>query len=161
MIGDFITLLGAAVGIVTGALVALWEAIMLWTRSSLLTWFRANIPILADVVEDAFIFLDRNLMSPLRAIALNAWRQIRGVLLKVLQKIVVTARACLSRIESYIARTVGDEQRFVRVISETEVDWSELPLEVREQMLRNQEETATYTVDVLEVRERELSPLTQ
>jgi hypothetical protein len=159
MSSHFLELLGAVITVVGGALTALWEAIILWTRESLIPWFRINLPALADIVRDAFAALDRNLMSPLRAVALRAWRELRRVLLKAVHRFVVKADHCLSQLESFIVRSTEDERRVVRVFEETIVDWSELPPDVREQMLKT--ETNTYTVDVCEVRERELSELTQ
>jgi hypothetical protein len=72
--------------IVVSAAVVLWGKIIAWSRYSLFPWIEQNYPHLRDVFENAFVSLDR-VVAPLRAAAINAWKEIRKIILKATQTI--------------------------------------------------------------------------
>ncbi len=152
----FVTVLAGILGVGTVLVIAFWPQIIMWARDSLLPWVKRNLPEFAGYVEKAFLRLDDAITSVRRAIK-AAWEKVRQWLLKETLEIRQKSSSTFVRkVTSWIVKQVEGKPKFLKVNSEEELSWDELPDEVREEFLRRGK---MKPIDVTEIRDRELSEL--
>ena len=137
-----------------GAAVIFWDKICNWVAEVVVPWLEQHVPALAPYLEKAFVTIDRNIMAPLRGVVIRAWRMIRPYLLQAIVAFEKTGNTWIRRLTSYLKSKLPDQ--VVRRIEEQEVDWVEIPEEVR---LRILEGRANRKVDFTELRDREVQEL--
>jgi hypothetical protein len=108
-----------------------WPQIMTCAREHLLPWIDRNVPDLAGSVRLAFHDLDKIAAELCRAVR-AAWRQLRVVLLSQVATFVELFNgACAIRITSRFRILENRDTAPVTVVTEQELDWEDLPDEVR------------------------------
>jgi hypothetical protein len=151
---NFERVLLGLLGILGAAAVALWGKIVSWTRYSLLPWVDENYPELRGIFEEALVSLD-SVIAPLRAAAINAWKEIRKIILKATQ--VISERSdnvFVREFCAYVVKFIQGEPTVIKVTSEEIVDdLSSLPAEVRETFLRNH--SKRKEIDVTAIKDEE------
>jgi hypothetical protein len=123
------------VGLVGNSLAAVavffWPQIMTWAREHLLPWVDRNVPELARSVRLAFQDLDKIAVELRRAVR-TAWRKLRGVLLSETATFVAVANGEWAvRITSYLRNVEQADQPVVKVVTDQQLNWEDLPAEVR------------------------------
>jgi hypothetical protein len=143
-----------AAGLV-GVAVYFWPQIMSWAREHLLPWVDRNIPEMADSVRLAFQDLDKVAVGLRRAVR-TAWRKLRNVLLSQTAEFVGLVNGEWAiRITSYLRNLEEGEKPVVRVVTEQELDWDDLPEEIRASAMSNG--ISGTSIDIVKVRDQLLS----
>jgi len=140
----------------TSLFVAFWPVILDWSRDSLLPWLRANYPQVAELATKALSRMD-DVISAVRKSIAEAWQNFRSVLLKLAIYIEKnTEGKWVRRVVSTVRKALDNGQtKLMEITSTKEVDWSELPSEIRERYMKNGQRTCM--VDVSKEREAELA----
>ena len=150
-------ILGLAAIAGTAAVALYWTKIVNWARNSLMPWVDNNIPELSKFVRDAFVVLDK-LAAPMRAIAKAAWQRLRQALLQQIAEFEqLTPGTWMLRITSWVKvklNALDPEPVVKRIQTEQVIAYSDLPPQVREQLLR--EDKTTHRIDVTEARDAEM-----
>lgn len=142
----------AAVGIT----VYLWPRIMGWAREHILPWIDEHVPALADAVRQAFLAVDKVAVAMRNAIH-RAWQRLRTALLKqVLTYHQLARNRWVARITTFLMRQEQREKPVVKLITEQEVAWEDLPADVRAQMI-NGDGLHDTEVDIVAARDRLLA----
>ncbi len=140
----YLLYIGLATLIAAVALV-FWHKILEWAQESLLPWLEEHLPFLAEGARTAFVQLDRVAVAVRRA-AKSAWLDLRGYLLKQVVKVRKrTGVTALVIIEEWL-RVEPESETVVHRTTEREVEWEELPDDVREQFLKQQTTVAEKNV---------------
>jgi hypothetical protein len=149
-------LLLAAVTI--GAVITLWHKILDWAHSSLYPWLQRNLPMIEDTVKDAFIGVDRVAVLT-RLIVKKAWETLRNYLLKTVAQFERrTHRQWIRRITSFVIIRLEQAKPVIKKTeTEEEVDWDELPPEIKQAWMKN--EAKIGELDVTQIRDQELATL--
>lgn len=150
-------ILGLAAIAGTVAVAVYWTKIVNWARNSLMPWVDKNIPELSIFVRDAFVVLDK-LATPMRALAKAAWQRLRQTLLQQVAEFEQLASGTwLLRITSWVKvklNALDPEPVVKRIQTEQVIPYSDLPPQVREQLLR--EDKTTHRIDVTKARDTEM-----
>jgi len=108
-----------------------WPQIMTCAREHLLPWIDRNVPDLAGSARIAFHDLDKIAVELCRAVR-AAWRKLRVVLLSQVATFVeLFSGGCAIRITSTFCVLEDHDQTPVAVVTEQELDWGDLPEEIR------------------------------
>jgi hypothetical protein len=138
-----------------GVAVYYWPQIMSWAREHVLPWVDRNIPELADSVRMAFQDLD-NIAVGLRRAVRAAWRKLRKVLISQVAEFVQLLNSDWAvRITSYLRTLEQADKPYVKVVTEQELRWEELPPDVRAAAMSNG--VNGMKIDIVQARDQLLS----
>jgi len=143
-------------GIAGAAIVGLWHRVLAWAENSLFPWIKRNLPELEVVVRQAFKVIDKVAVNIRRSVKI-AWEYLRKWLLK--QTVEIERRTdnkWIRRITSWIIKElspVGDKPRVAKIVTEEEIEWDELPDEVRERWITMGK---IDPADITKLRDKEL-----
>lgn len=146
----------ALIGVTIAGAVALWHKILGWAEEALFPWVEENYPGLSSFVRQAFAVLDESI-APLRAAIKRAWKRVREVLVDMMVEFSRSSEsAWVRRIVTWVVKVLpSGEKKPAKVVVEEEVDWDELPAEVRAGFLRHKKSKAK--LDITEGRDVELA----
>lgn len=137
-----------------------WEQVLAWTYSNFLTWIRKSmIPMLEESVKLAFIGVNKIIYKILDTVK-EAWQKVKQVLLEMVVKFerVASSTAWKKKSTSTIFKKFEANQPvFVKREIEEDLDWDNLPPEVRKAWLKGSQDN--YKIDVMEIRNKELEAL--
>ena len=140
------------------AVVALWHKILDWAKESLFPWLEKHFPSISQDVRDAFSKIDKYVMVPIRNAVKKAWEKLRSILLKMVTWIHrKTSWAWVRTTTSWIIEKLTPKPQVKKVIAEEEVNWDELPPDLREEVLRKGK--TEYEVNVTELRDKEIQEM--
>ncbi len=140
------------------AVVALWHKILDWAEKSLFPWLEEHFPSILPYVRDAFFFIDDKVMVHIRNAVRKAWEKLRTILLKMVTWIHrKTSWAWVRTTTSWIIKKLTPKPEVTKVTTEEEVNWDELPPDVREEFLRKGK--PEYEVNVTELRDKEIQEM--
>jgi hypothetical protein len=144
--------------VVITAVVALWHKILDWAHSSLYPWLQKKLPTIEAAVREAFIWVDRVVVAT-RLIVKKAWETLRNYLLKTVAQFERrTHRQWIRRITSFVIIRLEQTQPVIKKIeTEDEVDWDELPSDIRQAWMKT--EAKMGELDVTQMRDQELAAL--
>lgn len=138
-----------------------WNQILAWTHSNFLLWIQKYmIPMLPESVKLAFTAVAKitpGLPDSIKA----AWQEVKKILLgmNVQFKNVDSSTAWKKRETSImIKKNEANQSVVVKREIEEDLDWDNLPPEVRESWLKGSQQN--YKIDVMETREKELEAMT-
>lgn len=114
-------------------LAALWPKVCAWFADHCNPWLKRHVPTLQPYLEQAFQVLDK-VATTVRALVLRAWQKVREALLKGLIEFLRRADGSWFRRLTTYAQAAS-ETKVTRRIEEQEMDWSELPEDVRAEAL--------------------------
>jgi hypothetical protein len=151
---------GLLLGVVAiGAIIALWNKILDWSRASLLPWLQRNLPTIEDAVRDAFIWVDKYVAVPTRLLVKKAWGNLRNYLLKTVAQFERrTSSQWVRRVTSFVIVKLEQSKPVVKKVEiEHEVDWDDLPPEVKQSWMKNAGQA--FELDVTGTRDQQLEEL--
>lgn len=139
-----------------------WKIIVSWAQESLLPWIKENLRSeFHGLIKDALVVIDR-VKSPLTQLVKRAWTTLR----KFLAKSIITfeGKANNGKMQwikhwtTEIYNVVNPAEPKKKVIeTEEEISFEDLPKELREAWIKNQE--LTKSIDFIAVRDREMEEL--
>lgn len=144
----------AIAGLAIAGLVALWNKILSWAQNSLFPWIERNLPTFIDIAKEAFIQFDDKVAVPIRRGIKLAWEKLRKQLLKIatyLEK--KSASKWVSRTVSWVIKTL-DSKQVVKIEVEEEVNWDDLPSDVKEAYIRNNQDSTV--INTTEIRDAQV-----
>ncbi len=154
----FIALLAGALAIGVAAAIAFWPQIVNWAQESLFPFIRKNFPELSDLFTKAFTIIDKG-FSAIRRKIKQAWQKFRAWLLK--QAITFsrqTNNIWVKTITSWLIKTLDSPTpKVTKVETEEDVDWAELPDEIRESYLR--QNIRQSSINFTEIRDKEIAEM--
>ncbi len=146
-------------GMAITTIITFWNKILNWAQESLFPWIEKKLPGLTDTVKEAFTWIDRNVAVPIRLLVKAAWNKLRNYLLKM--TVEFEQRSSIQWVKkttSWVSKKLDTSKPVIKkVIEEDVITWDDLPAEVRENWLINQEKRGK--LDVTEVRDRQLEEL--
>ncbi|GGA18112.1 hypothetical protein [Okeania sp. KiyG1] len=147
-----------ALGVSIVLALAFWYQILDWAQDSLFPWVKRNIPLIEGVVKEAFIAVDK-VATPIRKTIRQAWEKLRDFLLKQVVKIEIKSSSeLIKRVTSWVIKVLESGKKVpVKVETEEEVNWDELPEEVRKEFLSKGE--SETEIDVTEIRDDEIDQM--
>lgn len=150
-----ITVLLEALLVITAAVaLAYWEKICAWFADHANPWLKKNVHRLQPHILKAFQFLDSEVATPVRRAVIKAWQKVRPYLLKAVVQFEQNARGnWVRRITSYLRAKLSEDASVTKRVEEVEMDWSELPEEVRERILETKK---ARKIDYVKLRDQEL-----
>lgn len=155
MPAPFFLIITVALGLTASAAILFWHKVLDWAERSLFPWVERNIPALAPIVRKGFAQLDKIAVSTRRAVR-AAWEKLRTVLL---QTVVTLQRrnssVWLQQVTSYVVRILNGKRTPVKIVTEEEVGYDELPDAVREEYVRQNRTHAE--LDITKARDQELA----
>ncbi|BAZ24925.1 hypothetical protein NIES4073_58250 [Kalymmatonema gypsitolerans NIES-4073] len=138
----------------------IWEQVLAWTYSNFLTWIRKDmIPILEESVKLAFIVVDK-ITSKIVDTVKEAWQEVKQILLEMVVKFERVASSAVWKKKStstIFKKFEANRPVFVKREIEEDLDWDNLPPEVRESWLKGSQHN--YNIDFMETREKELEAM--
>jgi hypothetical protein len=142
--------------------VVIWEQILAWTYSNFLNWIQKDmIPILQESVKLAFLS-EAKITDKIVDAVKKAWQEVKQVLLEMIVQFehVTSSNAWKKKSTSTIFKKFeANRPVFVKREIEEDLDWDNLPPEVREAWLKDSQHN--YKIDVMETREKELEVMTE
>lgn len=139
-----------------GAAIVFWADICAWFAHHVNPWLKRHCPWLQPYLEQAFMFIDQNVATPIRRAVLAAWEAVRPY---VLRAVITFERrfdgAWVRRMTSWL-RSHLERSQVVERVEETIIDWADLPDEVRAAIMRT---GAAPVLDVVEARDQYLLEL--
>ena len=154
-------LIGSILGVAVTVAIAFWHEILGWAEQMVFPWFEQHLPGLAPYVRHAFAVLD-GVVVGLREAARRAWEALRPHLLKsVVEFQRLSEHRWLRVVTSWLIEQLTPTPRptVTEVREEREIDWDELPEEVRQSFLRRDEQSTV--LDVRRYRDLELAQLVE
>lgn len=141
------------------AIIALWHKILDWAHSSLFPWLEKNLPTILGTVKDAFTWVDNKVAVPIRRLVKSAWNKLRSYLLKMVTQFErKTQSTWIKRVTSWIIAVLDSPKPTVKKVETVEeVNWDELPPDVKEAWLKNNQ--SSRELNVTEARDQELEAL--
>lgn len=161
--GEATKIIAAIFTIAIVAAVALWNKIMQWAEEDLFPWIKTNLsPKVEELTREAFIIFDKFAVS-VRQIAKKAWKILRNYLLGAVVKFERKVdRKWVKKWTTKLIKVIEVDGKTKRVVvtkeEEHEIDYDELPVDVREKWLRFEQNE--YEVDFTEVRDKEVMTIT-
>ncbi len=157
-IGEIIlAVFGLAIALISAA-AALWNKILNWAENSLMPWLEKNMSFIVDKVKDAFIWLDKNVMVPIRHAVKKAWETLRNFLLKTLttfkQKTLNDWTEWVRETTSWIIEKLTPETPVKKITETKDVFWDDLPPDIREAIIRKRQRE--YEMNVTDLRDKEV-----
>lgn len=128
---------GVAVG-VTLTLI-MWKRLMQWSYSAVLPWIKRHLPGFVGFAEKAYEVLDRvtNYARAKIEEVVEAWRALRSRLLK--QELTVVRQddgSYVRQIVNWLHQPEQGARKVVRQVMEEQLDWDDLPPEVKRPLIR-------------------------
>jgi hypothetical protein len=147
------------IGVAVAAVIALWHKILDWAQDSLFPWIEKNLPSILSTIKDAFEWVDNNVIVPTRRLVKGAWKSLRKTLLKmVIQLERRDASKWERRITSFVVEALTPQSPVVKKVETVEeVDWDDLPDDVRSAWMKNEQQS--HDMDVTAIREQQLETL--
>ncbi|GAA1777564.1 hypothetical protein [Luedemannella helvata] len=143
---------GLVAAALVGVVVAYWPKIMGWARDSLLPWADEHLPEFAGVIRQAFQTLD-NVVVEVRQAVRSAWRRLRNVLLKETAEFVqLFNHGWAVEITSWLANRQNAEKPVVKVVTQQQLDYDDLPPDIRAQLIHD--DLSEGSLDVTAARDR-------
>lgn len=147
------------VGVAAAAIFILWRTVLKWAHNSLIPWVRSkNLPKLGQIVEDALVFLDkaRSVAAEVVRHAWDSWRRFRVLLVSQVMRFNKKpgTTQIVSSVENWV-REPQDTNVISHQVLEADVDWSELPADIRIAII----EHGQHEVDVVSAREAEFAEM--
>jgi len=160
-LGDILAAIFGLVVIAIGVLAALWNKVLNWSQNSLMPWLEKEMSFIADKVNDAFIWLDKNVIIPIRNAVKKAWETLRNFLLKMLttfeQKTLNEWTEWVRKTTFWVIEKLTPETLVKKVVETEKVNWDELPPDIRETIIRRRQ--SEYEINVTELRDKEISEM--
>ena len=145
----FLQILIAVLFVGGAAAITFWNKILEWVRKSMLPWMDKNLHWLKEDIAEAFSKLDK-VIAPIR----RAWQHIRKYILKILVQFAEnTENEWIKRISYWVIGSHSSKEQVTRVVTEEEVEFDDLPHDVREQLIRKGH---IDDIDVTQMRDKEL-----
>lgn len=144
------------VGITATFLYMLWRKVLRWAHNSLIPWIKSlQLPKLGKIVEDAFLFVD-NRMGAAKEAVRSAWNKLRVLLLKQNVTVEKTDKGTFqTKVETWVAEPT-DTEVVNHMVQTSEVDWADLPADVKLKIMEKQR----HEVNVTKTRDEELAEMT-
>ncbi|MBF2090584.1 MAG: hypothetical protein IGR80_09155 [Synechococcales cyanobacterium K44_A2020_017] len=141
------------------AIATFWVKILDWAKDSLFPWIEKNLPTLIDLVQDAFTWVDAKVMVPTRQIVKRAWSSLRKHLLKMAVYFERQSPSeWIRRMTSWAIEVLNSAEPKVKKIEVVEeVNWDDLPQEVRKSWMKNNE--SSHELDITEVRDQQITEM--
>ena len=157
-IAEFLIAIVSVLGVASTLVLIFWEQILEWAKDSLFPWIQRNIPLIEDVVKEAFIAVDK-VATPIHKTIREAWEKLREYLLKQLVKLEKqSSNKWIRRVTSWIIKVLTSGKKVpVKVVTEEEVNWYELPEDLRKDYLRNGK--SEMEIDVTKYRDYEIDQI--
>ncbi|MEM9924822.1 MAG: hypothetical protein AAF915_13885 [Cyanobacteria bacterium P01_D01_bin.50] len=159
---EFVDLIKAALSLtvaVVGVIITVWHKILEWAQTSLFPWLKENLPHIVEQVKDAFIWIDNEVAVPIRQIVKKAWEKLRNYLLQTVTEFERrTESIWVRRITSFVIQRLEQAQPKVKkVVIEEDVNWDELPPDVKKFWIRDGRQN--LELDVTQIRDKEIEEL--
>lgn len=154
----FLIPIAVALGVSSALVLIFWNQILEWAQDSLFPWIKRNIPLIEGVVKEAFIAVDK-VATPIRKTIRQAWEKLREYLLKQVVKLErKSSNKWIRRVTSLIIKVLESGEKVVRQVeTEKEVDWDELPEDVRKEFLSKGKSESE--IDVTKRRDDEIDQM--
>lgn len=149
----------ALAGVAIVVIIALWHNILDWAKSSLFPWIEKNLPTIVDAVKDAFTWVDNNVAVPIRRLVKAAWNKLRNYLLKMVTRFDrKTQSTWVKQATSWVIEVLDSPKPTVKKVETVEeVNWDDLPADVKNAWLKNNQ--SSRELNVTEARDQELGAL--
>lgn len=161
-VGGILAAIFGLVVITIGVLAALWNKVLNWSQNSLMPWLERKMSFIADKVKEAFIWLDKNVIIPIRNAVKRAWEILRNFLLKMLttfeQKTLNEWTEWVRKTTFWMIEKLTPETSIKKVVETEVVNWGDLPPDIRETVIR-QRQQREYEIDVTKLRDKEISEM--
>lgn len=147
------------IGVAVVAVIALWGKIINWAQDSLFPWIERNLPTILSTVKDAFVWVDENVAVPIRRVVKKAWEALRKYLLKTVIRLERrNASKWERRITSFVVEALTPQTPIVKKVETVEeVDWDDLPDDVRSAWMRSEQQS--HDIDVTAIRDQQVETL--
>ena len=133
------TAVAAFFGVAVSALFFVWEKVMYWAKKSFIPFVKKNLPIIGEYIQNAFMWIDKNVAVPVRRLIKAAWNKIRQYLLKMAIYIEKqSSNKWVKKTTSYVIKTLESKQVIKQVVEE-EIDWDDLSPEMRKSWMKSNE----------------------
>ncbi|RMG23409.1 MAG: hypothetical protein D6732_24805 [Methanobacteriota archaeon] len=135
-------------------LAALWGKILSWAQESLFPFIKKMVPSLEGHVKRAFVLLDK-VFSPLHQQVFEAWKKVREFLLTMIQEFERrTDNEYICKITQFLRVKLEktEKPKFKKVVEERSVEFSELPEEIRKDLILKD----GARLDVTKARDQEM-----
>ncbi|MGD1703927.1 hypothetical protein [Dapis sp. BLCC M229] len=155
----FLVAITVVLGLTAAAVVIFWKQILIWAQDSLFPWINKNIPSIESEVREAFATADR-FFGNIRNIIRQAWKKLRKYLLKQVVKFArQSSDKWIVQVTSWVIKNPEnleskESKKATKIVTEEEVDWDELPPDVRADFLRR--DKSDVEIDVTEYRDRQI-----
>lgn len=148
----------ALAGLALAAVASFWIKIVNWAQDSFFPWMEKNFaPKVAKLTRDAFTVIDQYAAIPLRQMVKAAWQKLRPHLLKMAMSLEKkNSTTWIKRVVSWVIKVL-EEPKVTMVETEEEVPWEDLPVEVRNAWMKNNQ--TNYETDVTEARDRQMETM--
>ncbi len=154
------TFIWAIAGILGGGValaLIFWNQILEWAQDNLFPWIQNNIPSIESQVREAFSALD-NVATSTRYLIRKAWKKLREYLLKQVVKLErQSSGKWKMQVTSWVIKNLLEPKKVLEVVTEKDVDWEELPPDVRAEWLKLEKSKAE--IDVTEYRDKQIDEM--
>jgi len=149
----------ALAGLAIVAIITLWQKILAWAQESFFPWMEKNfVPEVAAAMRLAFTWADKNVAVPMRRAVKAAWQKLRPHLLKMAVHFEQKNHSTwIRRMTSWVVKVLK-APTVTKVETEEEVNWDDLPPEVKEVWLKNNQKA--HDLDITDVRDQQVEALT-
>lgn len=156
---DAVRLAFVLVGVAFAAIVAFWHKIVEWAQASLFPWIEKNLPLIESDVKKAFAWVDNKVVVPIRRAVKKAWEMLRQYLLKtMIQFDRKTTSKWTRRVTSFLIEVLTPQTPTVKKVETVEeVSWDDLPDDVRNAWMKN--EQRSHAIDVTAIRDQQIEEL--
>lgn len=139
-------------GLLLAAAIAYWGQVCTWFAVAATPWLKERLPKLQPFIAKAFKFIDDKIVTPVRRQILGAWRKVRPHLLSAVIEIKRTTKhEWVRELTIYLQQKL--EGPVTRQITEVELDWADLPEDVRARMIAGRK---LKKIDFTKLRDKEV-----
>jgi len=154
--------LRAAIGLVGAAvvvLIAFWHKVIDWAQKSLFPWIERNLPSILSIAKEALKWVDDKVAVPIRRVVKKAWEALRKYLLKTVIRLERrNASKWERRITSFVVEILTPQTPSIKKVETVEeVDWDDLPDDVRSAWIRSEQQSRD--IDVTAIRDQQIETL--
>ena len=156
IMGEAIKIIAGMFAVAIVAAIALWNKIMQWAENRLFPWIKKYLsPKIEELTKEAFVILDKVAVS-VRNVVKKSWQILRKFLLEATVKFEKKQNnKWIKKWTSKIIKFLDHKKPVVKVVEvEEEIDYDELPPDVRERLIRF--EQSSYELDVVNLRDQEI-----
>ncbi|NET29537.1 hypothetical protein [Okeania sp. SIO1I7] len=154
------TFIWAIAGILGGGValaLIFWNQILEWAQYNLFPWIQNNIPSIESQVREAFSAVD-NVATSTRYLIRKAWKKLREYLLKQVVKLErQSSGKWKMQVTSWVIKNLLEPEKVSEVVTEKDVDWEDLPPDVRAEWLKLEKSKAE--IDVTEYRDQQIDEM--